>query len=69
MAYVERGAGSALTKADVIGFCRGEVASFKIPRHVVFIEARPITASGTIRKVALREDAVRRLLPATAGGD
>ena len=52
------------TEADVIAFCRGKVASFKLPRHVVFIDAFPMTASGKIRKVELREEAKRLLLPA-----
>ena len=67
VAYVERAAGSTLTEADVIDFCRGKVASFKIPRHVLFIEEFPMTASGKIRKVELREDAKARLQPAAAG--
>jgi fatty-acyl-CoA synthase len=33
------------------------LASFKIPHHVVFIDNFPMTASGKIRKVELREDA------------
>jgi fatty-acyl-CoA synthase len=45
----------------VIGHCRGKIASFKLPRHVVFIDAFPMTASGKIRKSDLREDAKKRL--------
>ena len=45
----------------VIAYCRGKVASFKVPRHVVFIEEFPMTESGKIRKADLREDAKRRL--------
>ena len=69
VAYVERAPGATLTEADVIGFCRGKVASFKIPRHVLFIDEFPMTASGKIRKVELREDAKARLGPAAAAGD
>lgn len=67
VAYIERTPESALTGADVITFCRGKVASFKIPRHVVFIDEFPMTASGKIRKVELRADAVERLSAAAAG--
>lgn len=42
---------------------RGKVASFKIPRHVVFIDEFPMTASGKIRKVELRADAAERFKP------
>lgn len=60
VAYVERAPGADLTEDAVIGFCHGQVASFKIPRHVVFVDAFPMTASGKIRKADLRDDAVRR---------
>tara|TARA_B100000676_G_scaffold161645_1_gene159030 strand:- start:3226 stop:4872 length:1647 start_codon:yes stop_codon:yes gene_type:complete len=69
VAYVQPSPGATLTETDVIGFCRGKVASFKIPRHVLFIDEFPMTASGKIRKVELREDAATRLGPASAAGD
>jgi fatty-acyl-CoA synthase len=33
---------------------KGKVASYKIPRHVIFVDAFPMTSSGKIRKVELR---------------
>ena len=60
VAYIERAPGTDLTEDAVIAFCRGQVASFKIPRHVVFVDAFPMTASGKIRKADLRDDAVDR---------
>ncbi len=60
VAYVERKDGAAIVADDVIDFCRGKIASFKVPRHVVFIDAFPMTESGKIKKADLREDARRR---------
>ena len=60
MAYVQKTAGGEVDEDQVIAFCRGKVASFKIPRHVVFVDAFPMTASGKIRKVELRADAEER---------
>ena len=60
VAYIERAPGADLTSEDVIEFCRGQVASFKIPRHVVFVDDFPMTASGKIRKADLREEALGR---------
>jgi len=60
VAYIERAPGTDLSEEAVIAFCRGQVASFKIPRHVVFVDAFPMTASGKIRKADLRDDAVDR---------
>jgi fatty-acyl-CoA synthase len=61
VAYVECRAGATIDAEDVLSHCRGKVASFKLPRHVVFIEAFPMTESGKIRKAELREDARKRL--------
>ncbi len=61
VAYVQRAPESAIDADGVIAFCRGKLASFKVPRHVVFLDAFPMTESGKIRKTELREDAKRRL--------
>ncbi len=41
--------------------CKGRIASFKIPRHVIYLDAFPMTPSGKIRKVELREMALQQL--------
>ena len=61
VAYVECRAGATIDADDVVGHCRGKIASFKLPRHVVFVDVFPMTESGKIRKAALREDARKRL--------
>ena len=64
VAYVVRSAGdvgSSLTEADLLDRCKGRIASFKIPRHVIFIDEMPATPSGKIRKVELREMALEAL--------
>ncbi|MGF7159182.1 fatty-acyl-CoA synthase [Rhodoligotrophos appendicifer] len=63
VAYVQVRKGVPAAEADIIGLCRHSMASFKIPRHVVFVEDFPMTASGKIRKMDLRADAVRRFAP------
>jgi len=60
VAYVQCRAEAAIAAAEVLDYCRGKVASFKLPRHVVFIDAFPMTESGKIRKAELREDARKR---------
>lgn len=63
VAFVRCEPGASVTAADVIAYCRGHIASFKIPRHVLFVDDFPMTSSGKIQKVALREEALRRLPP------
>ncbi len=54
----------ALGEAEVIDYCKGRIASFKIPRHVIVVDDFPMTSSGKIQKAKLREDVLRRLRPA-----
>jgi len=57
VAFVQLAVGGALSEQEVIEHCRGRVASFKIPRHVVFVDEFPMTSSGKVQKVKLRERA------------
>ena len=50
-----------VTEESLIERCRGRIASFKIPRHVIFVNEMPATPSGKIRKVELRDWALRDL--------
>ena len=51
----------SLTIDTVISRCKGQIASFKIPRYVVPLEAMPMTPSGKVRKVELRAWALEML--------
>jgi acyl-CoA synthetase (AMP-forming)/AMP-acid ligase II len=61
VAFVIPKDGAAITGEALIAACRGRIASFKIPRHVFLVEDLPTTSSGKIRKVDLRERALRLL--------
>lgn len=47
--------GASATKTDLVEFCRANLAHFKCPKSVAFTEALPRTATGKVRKTALRE--------------
>ncbi len=51
----------ALTAHGLREFCTGKIAHYKIPRYVRVTDEFPMTASGKIRKIALREQSVREL--------
>jgi acyl-coenzyme A synthetase/AMP-(fatty) acid ligase len=57
VAFVIRTPGTSPTEEELIAFCRDELASFKRPRRIVFVDAYPTTATGKIRRVELRESA------------
>lgn len=63
VAAVELRDGQNLSVADLQGFCRGHIASYKIPVHVVFLEAHefPRTSTGKVQKPSLREAIAARL--------
>jgi len=46
---------SPLTTDEVIAFCRGRLAGFKIPKQVVNVEALPRSATGKVLKTVLRK--------------
>lgn len=62
-AFIELKEGASTAEQDVIDHCRKHLASFKVPRMVVFCEL-PKTATGKIQKFALRKQA-EELLPAS----
>ncbi|MGH8064952.1 MAG: AMP-binding protein [Candidatus Entotheonellia bacterium] len=53
--------GAKVTATDLIEFCRGKLASFKIPRHVLFVQEFPMTPSGKVQKFRLREVVIEDL--------
>jgi fatty-acyl-CoA synthase len=60
-AYVERQPGATLTAREVLNFCRGQIAPFKIPAEVRFVERLPTTATNKVQKFRLREMAAQEL--------
>ena len=52
--YVVKAPGAEVCEADVIGHCRGELAGYKVPRQVVFIEALPKSNVGKVLRRELR---------------
>ena len=53
--------GQAITDADLDAFCRGKMASFKIPRHLLVVDDYPMTSSGKVQKYLLRQMAAEQL--------
>lgn len=55
VAIVEPVTAGGVSEAEVIEFCRGRLANFRVPRAVHFVQEWPTTSSGKILKPALRE--------------
>ena len=56
-----RDGASPLAAADVREFCAGKIAQYKIPRYVHIVEEFPMTVTGKIRKVEMRERSIELL--------
>lgn len=52
-AFIVKENGSALTEGDVIQFCHGNLAKYKIPKRVTFLNELPKNATGKIQKTQL----------------
>jgi acyl-CoA synthetase (AMP-forming)/AMP-acid ligase II len=59
-AFVELAPGAAASEADLVAFCRGTIAGFKVPRHVRFVAEWPMSAT-KIQKHRLREQLLEEL--------
>ncbi len=53
-AFVELKPGASVTEQEIIAWCRENLARYKCPRHVVFVDL-PKTSTGKIQKFKLRE--------------
>jgi fatty-acyl-CoA synthase len=56
---IPRDPAEPLTLEDLRGFCEGRLAHYKIPTQLQIMDAFPMTVSGKVRKIELRERAVR----------
>jgi len=54
-AYVELVPGATLSAGQVREFCLGQIAPFKIPEQVHFVERLPTTVTGKVQRFRLRE--------------
>ena len=47
--------GERLTEDEVRAYCQGQIAHYKIPRYIRFVEGFPMTVTGKIQKFQIRE--------------
>ncbi|MFT3760747.1 AMP-binding protein [Thauera sp.] len=45
----------SITEDDVRAFCQGQIAHYKIPRYIQFVDSFPMTGSGKIQKFRIRQ--------------
>ena len=60
-AWIKLRAGESATPDEIKAFCQGQIAHYKIPRYIRFVDSFPMTVTGKIQKFAMREAMIREL--------
>jgi fatty-acyl-CoA synthase len=60
-AFVQLMPGATVAEQDLIDFCIGKIATFKVPRYVRFVDEYPTAASAKIQKYVLRDQMAAEL--------
>ncbi|MDB4965458.1 MAG: Acetoacetyl-CoA synthetase [Myxococcales bacterium] len=68
MAWVRLRPGAALAEGELGEYCKGRIASYKIPRWWKVVESFPMTVTGKVQKFRMREISVEELGLAAAEG-
>jgi fatty-acyl-CoA synthase len=61
LAWIKLKAGESMTEDEVRDHCRGQIAHFKIPQYIRFVDAFPMTVTGKVQKFRMREQEIEKL--------
>ena len=61
MVWVQLEAGTTLSEDELKAFCQGKIAHFKIPQYIRFVSEFPMTVTGKVRKIEMREKSIADL--------
>ena len=60
-AWIKLAAGHTCDEAEIKAFCQGQIAHYKVPRYVRFVDGFPMTVTGKIQKFEIRDAMIREL--------
>ena len=60
-AWIRLRADAQVSEENIKDFCRGQIAHYKIPHYVIFVDEFPITVTGKIQKYLIRLEMISRL--------
>lgn len=61
MAWIKVREGAEVKEDELLSFCKEKIAHYKVPKYWKFVEEFPMTISGKIRKVEMREISIKEL--------
>ena len=60
-AWIKLKADACATAEEIQGFCKGQIAHYKIPRHIRFVDDFPMTVTGKVQKIMMRQMMIKEL--------
>ncbi len=60
-AWIRLKPGETASEAEITDFCRGQIAHYKVPRYIRFVDAFPMTVTGKIQKFVIRDQMIEEL--------
>jgi fatty-acyl-CoA synthase len=60
-AWIKLKAAESATAEEIQAFCKGQIAHYKVPRYIKFVDAFPMTVTGKVQKFMMREAMVKEL--------
>ncbi len=61
VAWIKLKSGAEATPDEIRAFCKDQIAYYKIPRHILFVESFPMTVTGKIQKYLMRQQTIKEL--------
>ncbi len=66
-AWIKLRSGAVAIEDDIRAYCKGQIAHYKIPRYVRFVEEYPMTVTGKIQKFVMRDAMAKEMSAAGTG--
>jgi fatty-acyl-CoA synthase len=60
-AWIKLRDGEGASADDIKAFCKGQIAHFKVPRYIEFVDDFPMTVTGKIQKFVMRDQMIEKL--------
>ncbi len=61
MAWIKLHERDSATEDEIKDYCKGKIAYFKVPRYIKFTDSFPMTVTGKVRKIEMREMSIKEL--------
>jgi acyl-CoA synthetase (AMP-forming)/AMP-acid ligase II len=60
-AWIVLQTGTSIDAEDIRTFCRGQIAHFKVPRYIKFVDSFPTTTTGKVQKFVIKAAMIEEL--------